>query len=252
MTKYVLLSIVSFGLSVSTVFATTVGPASIRYTISNHTGQRIRTVIQLESADHLFTQADTVCIVNDVEEGFLQLFRRQNDPFKPYIKLLIRTSNGTYSTPALAYRDRCTAYTINLTGNRLFVEESNFYRYRRQVISVFIMFLFLFSAKGIPLILFAARYIKAIYVPFLLINSLLVIALLILPANPTLLLHSSPVPSMYALGMAFLLESTCYYWLSQENRQKSQLIAASILGTILWLIPYQLMALLFQFLFAGC
>lgn len=247
MIKYLLLSIVLLAPTVSAVFATTVSPPSIRYTISNHTGQRIYSVVQLESADQSFTKPDTVESTNRFDGDFLQIYKKQ-DQFKPYLKLVIQTNAQRYSTPVFLYKDRCTAYAIDITAEGLSVKESNFYRIRGQVIEWYIVFMITFSIRGGALLIFASRYVRTLWFPFIILNTGLVVLFQLISTQSIVGVEWRFL--LYALIP--LLEFISYYSLSHDSRNAARLLSGIVVGGMLWVFPGYLLILFSRFLFAGC
>lgn len=219
----------------------------IRYSIDNQTAQSISTIVQLESDDSSFAKADTTEVHDDFSGGFVG-HSYNHSRFKSHIKLLIQTNKGQYSTPSFAYKDRCTAYTVEFIEQTISVRDDAYYRLRSQVFPFLLIFLITFTIKGIPFVLNDRLSIKAVLVPFIVLNCALAISFLFLVQGGFPNLSSL----IYALATTFILELVSYYWLSSTTRQRNQLVTAALLGSLLWIGAGLPTALLFYFLFGGC
>lgn len=219
----------------------------IRYSVDNQTTQSIITIVQLESNDSSFAEADTTEVTDDLSGGFVGHCYNRNR-FKPYIKLLIQTNTGRYSTPSFAYKDRCTAYTIDFSDRTISVRETTYYRLRSQVVRFLIVLLITVVIKGIPFILNDRLSIKAVFVPFLVWNGVLMLSLLFLMEGGFARLSSY----IYVLAVVLTLELVSYYWISPTRPQRKKLLTAAALGSLLWIgggLPITLLLYLF---FGGC
>ena len=219
----------------------------IRYLIDNQTTQSISTIVQLESNDSSFAEVDTTEVTDDLSGGFVGHCHNRNR-FKPYIKLLIQTNTGRYSTPSFAYKDRCTAYTIEFTERDILIRETKYYRLRSQVVQFLIVLIITFVTKGLPFISVARNSDKAVFVAFFVFNSVLILSLLFLMGG-----SFAPLSSyIYVLAMTLTLELISYYWLSSTTRQRNRLLTGALLGSLLWIGGGIPMILLFYLFFGGC
>ena len=219
----------------------------IRYSVNNQTTQSISSIVQLESNDSSFAEADTTEVTDDLPGGFVGHCYNRNR-YKTYIKLLIQTNTGRYNTPSFAYKDRCTAYTIEFTERDVSVRETTYYQYRSQVVQFLIIFLITLVIKGIPFLLNDRPAIKAVFVPFLVWNSVLILSLLFLMGGSFARLSSY----IYVLATILILELISYYWLSPTRQQRNKLLTAALLGSLLWIGGGIPMILLFYLFFGGC
>ena len=255
MLKWIGLSVWMVWLSVLDSYATTVPNPSIRYTIGNKTGQKIITLIQLESNNQRFLTADTVGIINSFDEG-LVIFQSRNRTLKPYQKLIIETNRQQYQTPALLFNDRCKAWTIQLTGTDLSVQDDYSFILRRWVIEILIIVFLTLAIKGVPILLLTASQFRHIYRPFLIMNGLFCLCLLtLLNFSFWGLVQAGPVESKYfylTLLVVSLVECFWYYRSVVPLQHKIRVLTGTILGSLLWSFPGYMITLFALFLFAHC
>lgn len=230
-------------------FGTTPSRPKIRYSVENQTNQSVSTILQLESADSSFSKADTTEVKDNLAGDFVG-YAHDRYQFGRYIKLLIQTNERQYVTPVFLYEGRCAAYTIELTERGVTVSASSFYAIRRQIIAWYIVFMVTFSIRGGALLLIASPHVKNLLLPFVGLNTALVVLFELASSRSTAVLEWN---FLYSTALVLsLVEGVTYYALSREGRRSSRLLFGIVLGSLLWVFPGYLLILFGRFIFAGC
>lgn len=245
-------------LALSTGFGTSVPKPSLHYTITNQTSQRIITFIQIESDDPAFSKTDTVNRVaaNEQNQSGPVAIQSPHSTLKAYQRLIIQTDQRYYQTPTLLVDDRCKAFSVQITQTGLTVQTDYSLIIRRWVIQLLIVSVHTVLIKGVPLLLLAAPYVKRVYLPFLTINALFMVAILtLLNVSFGRPVQAGPMEIKffkYTLLAISLLEAIWYYQLSPERGSRIRLMMGILAGSLLWVFPGFLITVFALFLVAHC
>ena len=125
---------------------------------------------------------------------------------------------------------------------------------RRWVIELLIVVSFTLVIKGMPLLLATASGFKQIYKPFLTINGLFSLCLLVLFncsfGRPV---QAGPIESTYiylTLMIISLLECLCYDQLTRPLPSRIRVVVGVVMGSLIWAFTSYLMTVLARFLVA--